>query len=289
MHTSLTCFHKIKRMLDDFIVLQTDVENSKTMLAHTYYKAIPLIAKNLEHCAYLEKLAPLLAAPWFLGSVLFVKSQWISSLIIDDIPIINYSIQPSKSMFKACKYHALIIKSIYEILKELHVITKGNYCYKDMSYFNDVPAWLGLIINDVITYKIHTICVNECLSLNEVKIYHNNIKENLIQKEKNIFTSPIISNQSHNFYNPEQPYEPYTAINAFIELTNFHADINDGFNKQYYQPFKDSYQKYLQSLKAKWWKVTLISETGDVYMHSNAGRLPKNHLKSIYNQILFID
>lgn len=276
-------------MNSNFIISQTDVENSKTMLAHTYYKPISLLAYNEHHCELLQMLTPLIAAPWFLGSMLFVRSQWIPTLIINDIPVTNYEIQPSRNMYKACKYHANVIKSIYEVIKELYVIGKRDYCYNSLYYFNNIPAWIGLIINDVVTYIVHTICVNECLNLNDIKIYNSNIKENLINKQKNIFKSPVISSQAHNFKYPNQIYETYDALNSFIKLSKHYSDINENFNELYYKPFENSYQKYLQSLKAKWWKVTLIDQTGNVYMHKNNGRLPNNRSKETYNQILFID
>ncbi|NJM23575.1 MAG: hypothetical protein HC907_35620 [Richelia sp. SM1_7_0] len=164
--------------MNSSIITQINIESSKVMLNHAFHKKILLLAYDEYHCTLLEKLTPLIAAPWFLGCQLFVKSQWIPTLRIDDIPVVNYEIIPSKNMLKACKYHEKFIKAIYEAVKELQVIVKSQ------GYSIRVPAWIGLIVNDIVTYNVHSICVDECLDLDDIKIYHNNIKENLIAKQK---------------------------------------------------------------------------------------------------------
>jgi hypothetical protein len=222
---------------------EEDIENAKTMLVNVYYQKIPLVAENEKHCEILEKLTPLIAVPWFLGTQLFIKSQWVQGLIINKINVINYNMEPTKNMLKACKYHAEVIKNIYEILKETEVITNKKY-------FKNIPTWLGLIIHDVITYRIHTICTDDYLCLKDVTINHNNIKEKLIEKEKHIFDSPVTF-KNNEYLNVS--YKQYTALNKFILLSNEIAINNFRFGEYYYEPFKKSYQKYLQSLKAKWW------------------------------------
>ncbi|NJM23000.1 MAG: hypothetical protein HC907_32090 [Richelia sp. SM1_7_0] len=151
------------------------------MLANVIYRQIPLIAYDKKHCENLEKLIPLIAAPWFIGAHLFAKKQWVPTLNINSTGVDAYDITPNKNHIIACRYHANIIKSIYEILKELDVLTG------ETQHYRDIPTWLGLIISDIVTYKIHMICVDECLSLADIKIYSRNIKGMLIDKEKKKF------------------------------------------------------------------------------------------------------
>lgn len=258
-----------------------DIENAKVMLGSLFYHPLPKLAYDYNHASYIDKLIPFVASPWCLGAKLFVKSQWLDNLSLDEIEMRDIDIKITRNMIKACKIHCEITKSIYEILKEIYAI-------KNIQYFNSIPTWLGLILNDFVAYRVHSLCTDECLQQLDFKIANNNIKKHLILKEERFIKSletKLIFHQDEHF--KDKKYITYEATNTLIELCNEIEDKLPNFKVNYYDKFINCYKKYIKYLDSKLWHVAVIDDSGKLYTHKGKGRIP-NHVTQKYNKILWM-
>lgn len=248
------------------------------MYANTTLQLIPLVAYNKPHCNTILYLYPLIAAPWFIGAKLFIKTQWSPDLILDTIGAERYDKKIENHHIKACKSHVKIITSIYEILKEIYAITNHPY-------FESIPTWLGLIINDFICYRIHLICVDDIFNNLDLRIANNNIKKYLIYQEEKFICKLQSGIKFNSVWNETEKYSNYSAFNTLITLSQNLKVIYPGFNK-YLENIELAYKDYLKTLNSKLWCVTYINDD-TIHQHHTRGRIPASEL-SKYNKILFI-
>lgn len=253
-------------------------KKANLMYANATLQLIPVVAYDKTHCNTIQHLYPLIATPWFIGARLFIKTQWSPDLILDTIGAEGYDKKIKNHHIKACKSHAKIIASIYEILKEIYAITNNPY-------FESIPTWLGLIINDFICYRIHLICVDDIFDNTDLKIANNNIKKYLIFQEEKFIYKLHSSIKFKPIWNDKKIYSNYSALNTLITLSQNLKVIYPGFYK-YLENIESAYKEYLKTLNSKLWCVTYVNDD-IIHQHHTRGRIPDSEL-SKYNKILFI-
>jgi len=254
-------------------------EKANLMYTNASLQLIPIVAYNETHCNTIKKLYPLIAAPWFIGMRLFIKNQWSPDFYLDTVGVEGYNKKIENHHIKACKAHIKIITSIYETLKEIYAITNNHY-------FESIPVWLGLIINDFICYRIHLICIDNIFNNPNLKIANNNIKKHLIFQEEKFISKLQSGIKFENIWGASDKYQNYSALNTLIFICQNLKVIYPGFNT-YLENIESAYKDYLKTLNSKLWCVTYIQDDGDsVYQHHTRGRLPVSKL-SKYNKILF--
>jgi hypothetical protein len=254
--------------------------NNKITYVNTTLIPIPLLTYDEEHLKKLNLLMPLIGVPWFIGVKLFMKEQWTPDLIVlnTEVGVINYEIVIDKHKIKCCNYHKNIIKSIYEIIKEITVL-------ENKIYFNNIPCWLGLTVNDIVAYHVHLICVDECLEVSNLAIANQNIKMFLINREEKILELILNSKKFQGWDDfKDANYHNYSAINLLFDLIKKYSNLIS--IERLLENFKKQYKAYLASLKSNLWVVAYVDNDGRPQIHKNKGRIP-NYNPSKYNQILY--
>ena len=254
--------------------------NNKIIYETAILHPVEIIGYNEEHFKNLQILVPLIGLPWFVGIKLFLQDEFTKDLIVlnTKVDVINYEIFINQHMIKCCKYHQKIIKSIYELIKDITVL-------ENKIYFDSIPRWLGLIIHDIFMYHTHLICVDKCFDLNYSAIANDNRKMFLINREEKILELILNCRNSHRWDDfKESQYHNYNAINLLFNLIHKHSKSNN-INRRL-EDFKKEYKNYLSSLKTNLWSVAYVDKSGNPQIHKNKGRIP-NYNPSKYNQILY--